>query len=64
MLVLWEGETKMIYKFIVKIDKSLGTIYYKPVLNVQGSFDPETDLEEFINQISKDIKNKVGESLK
>ena len=48
----------MIIKFEVKIDENLGTIYEFPILNVRGSFG-ENDLDEFITQLSNDIKEKV-----
>ena len=48
----------MIIKFEVKIDENLGTIYEFPILNVHGSFG-ENDLNEFITQISNDIREKV-----
>ena len=44
--------------FEVKIDEFLGTIYEFPIMKVSGSFN-ETEVDEFIAQLSKDIKVRV-----
>ena len=51
-------------KFNVKIDEYAGIIYERPIFSVQGEFDGETELEEFIGMLSKDIREKVNNYLK
>ncbi len=51
-------------KFNVKIDEYGGIIYERPIFKVNGQFDGETELEEFINILSKDIREKVNEYIK
>ena len=48
-------------KFNFKIDEDLGTIYELPIFQVQGGFDGETELDEFITMLSNDIKEKVSD---
>ena len=54
----------MIIMFKVKIDEYAGVIYERPILNVSGQFEGETELEEFVEQLSKDIREKVNNYLK
>ena len=53
----------MIFNFEISLRESLGTIYYNPILDVRGSFDPEKELEEFIEQITKDIRDRTKQRL-
>ncbi len=55
---------KMKIKFAIKIDEYAGITYERPILKVNGEFDRETELEQFIDQISKDIREKVNEYIK
>jgi len=48
----------MQFNFEFKLDHFLGTIYVLPVMSVKGSLDPEIELDEFIQQLSKDIKER------
>lgn len=47
------------FNFSFKLDQHLGTIYIKPVMQVSGSFNPEEELEQFISQLSEDIRKKT-----
>lgn len=46
-------------KFNVKIDEDVGIIYERPIFKVHGSFNEE-ELDEFIDTLSKDIKEHVS----
>jgi len=53
----------MKFKFNIKIDEDLGTIYERPIFNVEGGFETE-DLEEFLTVIPKDMKKRIEEYIK
>jgi len=55
------GFLKMKIKFNVKIDEYAGIIYERPIMKVNGSFDGETELEQFIEQLTKDIRKDVSD---
>lgn len=52
---------KAIFSF--KLEEHLGTIYVLPIMEVKGSFEQE-ELEEFIEQLSNDIREKTTEYIK
>ena len=54
----------MKFTFNLEIRESLGIIYYKPVLKVSGSFDPEKELDELLEELTKGIRTAIEKRLK